>query len=178
MASDTSIGRKVGSPLRRAVARIASIVILLSSGATAMKASTEVSRTISLIWSAPNCATATLSGSTPDSFRMTRNRSAFTRVRPTTPTLCPGRSSIALIFDLESLRTARRAGPVGAQSTTTFLRMMATDMVPSGISSSVHATARSAVSAASSAMLSTGPAVVTTARRTVLPSRANVCAIA
>jgi hypothetical protein len=59
-----------------------------------------------------------------------------------------------------------------------FLRMMATDMVPSGIASSVRAIARSARPAASAAMLSTGPAVVTMARRTAPASLAKVCASA
>ena len=79
-------------------------------------------------------------------------------------------SSIALIFDLLPLRGA-------AQSTTTCLRVMATDSVPSGISSSARATARSALPSASAAMLSAEPDVVITVRRTSLPSLAKSCAM-
>ena len=125
---------------------------------------------MSPIWSVENCVTSTLSGSTPDSFRMTRKSVTFTLVRPTTPTRWPGKSPIALIFDLAPLRGAPFGGPL-AHSTTTFLRRMATDSVPSGISSSVRVTARSDFFAASTAMLSMEPAVCTTESRTAAPSR-------
>ena len=112
MASETSIGRNFGSPRARAVAAIASMVILLSSGPTAMNASMAGSRASSAIWPVPNCVTATLSGSTPDSFRITRSSVTLAWVRPMTPTRWPARSSIALIFGaggfLEPL--ARQAG--------------------------------------------------------------------
>ena len=127
-------------------------------------------------WSLLNCASSTLSGSTPDSFRITRSSVSFTLVRPTTPTRWPGRSPIALIFDLAGLRGAFGGGLLAAQSTTTFLRRTATDSVPSGISSSVRATARSALPAASTAIESTGPAVVITESRTAAPSCAKCCA--
>ena len=178
MASETSIGRNTGSPRISAVAAMASSVILASSGPTVMKASTVLSRTISLVWPASNFAIVTLSGLTPDSLRMTRSNLLFTSVLPTTATRWPARSSIALIFALASFPEPLRLAPEGAQSTTTFLRRIATDSVPSGISSSVRATARSALPATSAAMLSTGPAVVTSDSRTELPSRANVCASA
>ena len=106
---------------------IASEVILLSIGPTVMKASMEASFTMSPIWSVENCVTSTLSGSTPDSFRMTRKSVTFTLVRPTTPTRWPGKSPIALIFDLAPLRGAPFGGPL-AHSTTTFLRRMATEL--------------------------------------------------
>ena len=43
---------------------MASAVILLSTGPTVMNASMVGSRTISAVWSMPNCVTVTLSGST------------------------------------------------------------------------------------------------------------------
>jgi hypothetical protein len=85
IASDTSIGRNVGSPRVFAVAAMASDVILLPTGPTVMKASLVGSFSIAAIWSALNCTTVTLSGSTPDSFRITCSSFTLTCVRPTTP---------------------------------------------------------------------------------------------
>ena len=160
-ASETSIGRNFGSPLAFAVAAIASMVILLSSGPTAMKASIAGSRAISAIWLVANWVIATLSGLTPDSVRITRSRVTLVLVRPMTPTRCPARSPSLL--DLRRRLLFRIPWPAGRQrahSTTTFLRRMATDWALAGRSRSPRATARSAFLAASSAMLSIAPSVM------------------
>jgi hypothetical protein len=176
-ASETSTARKVGSPRKRAVVVMASVVILLSSGPTVMKASIEGSFTISVICEVENCEIATLSGLRPDSLKITLSSVTLTAVRPSTPTRCPSRSAISLIFDLASFLPPLFFGaPEGAHSTTTFLRRIATDPVPLGMSSSVRPTARSVSPALRSPRLSTAPAVVTTVSRTGLPSVMNVCA--
>ena len=71
---------------------MASTVILLLSGPTAMNASSEGSRAISAIWLVANWVTATLSGSMPDSVRMTRSNVTLACVRPITPMRCPAQS--------------------------------------------------------------------------------------
>ena len=79
MASDASIARNLGSPRARAVAAMASEVILLSSGPTAMNASRVGSRASSSILSVPNCVSATLSASTPEALKMTRSNAGVRR---------------------------------------------------------------------------------------------------
>ena len=53
---------------------------------------------MSAIWLVPNWVIATLSGLTPDSVRITRSKVTLAWVRPITPTRCPARSPIPLIF--------------------------------------------------------------------------------
>src|SRR3954463_4857163 len=98
IASATSTDRNLGSPRAVAVAAIASTVILLLSGPTAMKASIDGSRAISLIWLVPNWLIVTLSGLMPDSLRITRSSVTLACVRPITPTRWPAGLSRGLIF--------------------------------------------------------------------------------
>ena len=178
MVSATSIGRNFGSPRAFAVAAIASVVILLSSGPTAMKASIAGSRAISAIWLVANWVTATLSGLTPDSVRITRSKVTLAWVRPITPMRCPARSPSSLIFGAGGFFEPLAASPATDHSTTTFLRRIATDWASAGKSRSPRVTARSVFLAASNALLSAAPSVVIGASRTELPSRAKVCASA
>src|SRR6185369_15302858 len=85
---------------------------------TAINASRVGSRASSSIWSVPNCISATLSASTPEALRMTRSNAAFAGVRPITPTLCPARSAMSLIFGAGFLLELLSASPEGAHSTT------------------------------------------------------------
>src|SRR5436305_1450767 len=61
-----------------------------------MYASIVASRASSASWAVPNWVTATLSGSTPDSVRITRSSTTLACVRPITPTRCPASSSMPL----------------------------------------------------------------------------------
>src|SRR3979411_363109 len=126
IASDASIARNFGSPLAPAVAAIASEVILLSSGPTAMNASMVGSRVSSSIWLVANCVTATLSSATPDSLRTTRSNAAFAGVRPITPTRCPARSAISLIFGARGFLEPLPGSPEGDHRTTKFQLTVAT----------------------------------------------------
>src|SRR3984885_14087544 len=150
---------KAGSPRKRAVVVIASVVILLSSGPTVMNASIEGSRTMSVICDVEKRETATLSGLSPDSLKITLSRLILIGVRPSTPMRCPSRSAISLIFALVSFLAPLRGAPEGAHSTTTFLRRIATAPAPLGISSSARPTARSVSPVPRSPRLSTAPAV-------------------
>src|SRR4249920_2461408 len=153
---------------------MASTVILLLSGPTAMNASSDGSRAISAVWLVENWLTATFSGSMPDSFRMTRSSLTLASVRPITPTRCPARASSVLTFNADCFLPF--VGSPGADhSTTTFLRRMATDSAFSGRFRSPRATARSVLPALNSAMLCCAPSVVIGDSRTGLPSRAKVC---
>ena len=178
MASDASIARNFGSPRNRTVAAMASEVILLSSGPTAMNASRDESRASSSIWFMPNCVSPTLSASTPEALRMTLSNATFAGVRPITPTLCPARSAICWTFGAGFLLELLSASPEGAHRTTTFLRTMATVCASAGISRSPRATARSALPAPSRARASTAPSVVIRDSLTVLLSLTNAPAAA
>ena len=103
IVSETSMGRKVGSPRSRAVDSIASEMTLLSSGPTVMNASSDGSRAISATWSGLKWTIATFAGLTPDSVRMTRSSVALTSVRPTTAMRRPARSPMVLTLDLAPL---------------------------------------------------------------------------
>ena len=172
--------RSAGISARRgpsAVAAIASTVILLLSGPTAMNASIVWSRAISPILSVANWLIVTLSGLMPDSFRTSRSSVTLACVRPITPTRWPASSSRLLILGVGCFFEPLAGRPEGAHSTTTFLRRMATDSAFAGRFRSPRATARSALPAVNNAMLSAVPSVVTSDSRTALFSRANVCAI-
>ena len=85
-------------------------------------------------------------------FRM--SNATFAVVRPITPTLCPARSLISLIFGASLLLSA---SPEVAHSATKFLRTMATVCASVGISRSPRPIARSALAAPSRSRASTAP---------------------
>src|SRR5580704_144875 len=99
MISAASIGRKVTVLFALVVAAIASAVILLSTGPTAMKASTFWLRNASARSVVANWTTSTLSGATPDSVRMILSRSTLAGVFPMTPTFRPERLAILAMLD-------------------------------------------------------------------------------
>src|SRR5260370_1131154 len=104
----------------RGAGAMASGVFLLWGGRTAMNASRAGSRASSSVWSVANCVTATRSGATPDPSRITRSNATFAGVRPITPTLCPARSAISLIFGAGCLLEPLPASPEGDHRTTKF----------------------------------------------------------
>jgi hypothetical protein len=71
---------------------------------------------------------------------MSRSNAAFAGVRPITPTLCPARSAISLIFGVGFLLELLPASPEGDHSTTKFLRTIATVCASAGISRSPRPT--------------------------------------
>jgi len=87
---DTSIGRNFGSPLALAVAAMASVVILLSSGPTAMNASRAASRVNSAIWLVANWWIVDFRDWTPDSSQDHAQQGDIGLVRPTIADAMPG----------------------------------------------------------------------------------------
>src|SRR5258707_8091381 len=126
------MGRIFGSPLAGGGGGMVWVVFLLAGAQTAMNASRAASRVNSAIWLVANWVIATFSGLTPDSVRITRSKVTLAWVRPMTPTRCPARSSIPLIFGAGDFLEPLGGRPEGAQRTTTFLRRMATDSALAG----------------------------------------------
>ena len=179
MASEASIARNFGSPRARAVAAMASEVILLSSGPTVMNALRVGSRASSSIWSVPNCVNRDLArlhaGGAQD-----EPQQRGVRRRPTDHAdLVPCEIRDFLDFRARPfVWRSCRASPEGDHSTTKFLRTMATVCASVGISRSPRPTASSALPAPRRARASTAPSVVIGDSLTVLLSLAKASAIA
>ena len=138
---------------------MASVVILLSSGPTAMKASIAGSR----------ASLGDLVGGELGDRHLVGIDAGFSQDHPQQGGVGLGAAdhADAMTGELADFLDLRPgcfldlwpASPEGAHSTTTFLRRMATDSALPGRSRSPRATARSAFLAVSSAMLSVAPSV-------------------
>ena len=154
---------------------MASAVILLPSGPTVMKASSVVSFSIAATWSVLNGTIVTLSGSTPDSFRITTQQRHIDLRSADHADAVPREIIDALdlrfAFLLRALVWRRpQHDDVLAQDSDGF-----------GTIRHFLIGARNreiALRARSASMLSTGPAVGTKISRIEFPSRVKFCASA